>query len=107
MVGKYTDLKDMPPAIDALSYDTTIPSKGAIAFVDEPQIPWDIMFPDAAAQRADKAPAQAYRSFQQSSYVPDRGEPQVGPTSYQIADDQWYEGIDNYLKMITDFRGGR
>jgi len=68
------------------SYNTVIPGNGVFTF-KEGIVPADVMFPDAfnAAHRADKLPHQRFRSVQTNG------------TEYQIADQQWLDGIMGYL----------
>ena len=78
--GMLTDLTRHP------SYDTVIEGDGVFTF-EEGTVPWNVMFPDLAARRSDKAPAQAYRSAQTNG------------TEYQLPTDEWLAGIKAYLNQ--------
>jgi len=67
------------------SYSTDIPAAGALQ-IDDDYVPLDVLFPDMAAARADKAAAQRYRSMQ---YAGSGGD-------YQMADEPWYERINRW-----------
>ena len=69
------------------SYNTVIEGEGG-AVINQPMLPWDVMFPGPAAARANKQ--GPYRSFQTSG----------GAQDYQMADDQWQEGVDKYLSSL-------
>ena len=69
------------------SYDTIIPGDGVYTF-EEGLIPWQIMFPDAAARRADKTAANAYSSLRNNG------------TEYQMPDKEWLQGIVDYLATL-------
>jgi hypothetical protein len=89
MIGTQADPRNLPRTPEEIvSYSTVIPSQGAIA-LDEPMVPWKVMYPGPAAARASKGGPQAYRSFQTST---------KGPESYQMADDKWLSGIQSYLR---------
>jgi hypothetical protein len=66
------------------SYSTDIASKGALTMDVEDYTPTTVIFPNMAAARADKAPAQRYRSMQTAG----------GKNDYQMADEQWFEGVN-------------
>jgi hypothetical protein len=72
------------------SYDTIIPGNGVYTF-KEGTVPGEIMFPDAFAspKRADKLPHERFRSVQTNG------------TEYQIADQQWLDGIMSYLESVN------
>jgi hypothetical protein len=67
------------------SYSTDIPAAGALQINDD-YVPLNVLFPDMAAARADKSPAQRYRSMQTAG----------SGTDYQMADEQWFEGINRW-----------
>jgi len=67
------------------SYNTIIPSSGGV-LIKEPMVPYDVMYPDPIAARAQKN--DAYRSFQTSG----------GAQDYQMANEQWLEGLYQNLK---------
>jgi hypothetical protein len=71
------------------SYDTIIQGEGG-AVINQPMLPWDVMFPDPAAARANKQ--GPYRSFQTSG----------GAQDYQMADERWLEGVNKYLSSLRD-----
>lgn len=71
------------------SYDTDIPSQGALTLGNDSYVPTEIVFPDMAKARADKDPARRYRSMQVSGSKDD----------YQMADEQWLMGILGALKQ--------
>lgn len=76
------------------SYNTDIESQGALTLQDDSgaglYVPTFTVFPDMAARRADKAPAQRYRSMQTAGSKID----------YQMADEEWYEGINKYYNSL-------
>ena len=88
MLSKYTNPRDLErnTSMNA-SYDTVIPATQGLAITDE-MVPWDVMFPDPASARAMKQ--GPYRSFQTSGSEQD----------YQMANEQWLQGIQNYLKTL-------
>ena len=69
------------------SYNTVIPSLGGI-LIKEPMVPYDVMYPDPIAARAHKQ--DPYRSFQTSGGLL--------PGDYQMANEQWLEGVYQNLK---------
>jgi hypothetical protein len=71
------------------SYDTDIPSQGALTLGNDSYVPTEIVFPDMAKARANKEPARRYRSMQVSGSKDD----------YQMADEQWLMGILGALKQ--------
>ena len=82
--GLLTDFERHP------SYNTIIPGNGAYTF-KEGVVPAEVMFPDAfnAPWRADKRPDRKFRSVQ------------VNGSEYQIADQQWLDGIMSYLESMN------
>lgn len=72
------------------SYDTVIGGNGVYTF-KEGTVPGEIMFPDAfaAPHRADKLPHERFRSVQTNG------------SEYQIADQQWLDGIMSYLESVN------
>lgn len=71
------------------SYDTIIQGEGG-AVINQPMLPWNVMFPDPAAARANKQ--GPYRSFQTSG----------GEKDYQMADERWLQGVNKYLSSLRD-----
>jgi len=71
------------------SYDTVVQGEGG-AVINQPMLPWNVMFPDPAAARANKQ--GPYRSFQTSG----------GAQDYQMADERWFQGVNKYLSSLRD-----
>jgi hypothetical protein len=89
MLSEYTDHRNLMPDNTNDSYDTKIPGQHGLAITD-PMVPWNVMFPDPAKARAKKQ--GPYRSFQTSGSAKD----------YQMANDEWFEGIQNYLRSLKE-----
>ena len=88
MLSRYTDPRDLErnTSMNA-SYNTVIPARQGLAITDE-MVPWNVMFRDPAQARATKQ--SPYRSLQTAGSAQD----------YQMANEQWLQGIRDYLKTL-------
>jgi len=88
--GVFTDIKpgDMQ-MIEGLhpSYNTVIPFSNTVSF-DQPMVPWNVLFKDAADKRAGRAPHNAARSFQTSG------------SDYQMFREEDLQRVNQYLRNL-------
>ena len=86
----FTDIKpgDMQ-MIEGLhpSYNTVIPFSNTVSF-DQPMVPWNVLFKDAADKRAGRAPHNAARSFQTSG------------SDYQMFREEDLQRVNQYLRNL-------